>query len=166
MKYLYQYKVKEHLEPNNENAIKYDVFTPSIRGGVLLFGESRKIKTILSRFMFQILTLGKAKIFYVRNDSELIHTSYVIPKCLKFTFMNKNDYEIGPCFTYPKHRGKGIYPKLLRSICHCVGSKDTVFYMIVDEKNVASIKGIEKAGFTKCGLVKVSKVLKRYSLVE
>lgn len=44
MKYLYQYKVKEHLEPNNENAIKYDVFTPSIRGGGTSFRRITKDK--------------------------------------------------------------------------------------------------------------------------
>lgn len=78
--------------------------------------------------------------------------------------MDKDDYEIGPCFTYPQYRGNGIYPSVLRSICNSIGNDNTTFYMIVDETNIASIKGIEKAGFKKCGIVKVTKITKRYLL--
>jgi len=78
--------------------------------------------------------------------------------------MGKWDYEIGPCFTYPKFRGKGVYPQMLKYISSNVGAENSIFYMIVDETNLPSIKGIEKAGFQKCGTIKVSRFLKRYQL--
>ncbi len=36
--------------------------------------------------------------------------------------------------------------------------------MSVNESNISSIKGIEKAGFIKYGIVNVSKITKRYYL--
>ena len=38
--------------------------------------------------------------------------------------------------------------------------------MIVDENNLSSIKGIEKAGFVRCGSVYISKFARRYRLVR
>lgn len=114
------------------------------------------------RCLFQMITLGKAKIYCYRADGELVHTSYVIPKCCKFPFMGKEDYEIGPCFTYPKFRGKGLYSQMLKYICSSVGTYKTNFYMIVDETNLPSIRGIEKADFKRCGNVRVTKILKKY----
>lgn len=167
MKYLYCYKKSQCL---SDSAKKYDngdikVFTPKI-WRLSLHKEPRSLKTLAVRLLFQFTTRGKAKIYYMTNSDELMHTSYVVPQCNKFPFLGKNDYEIGPCFTYPKHRGKGIYPYVLRHICNSFGNSDTTFYMIVDDANIASIKGIEKAGFIKYGVVEVSKYTKRYKLVK
>lgn len=167
MKYLYRYKVSEQIdEVNKDEAVCLDTFTPSLQGGVILPGERAEFRTKMVRLMFWLLTGGKAKIVYLQSEGKPIHTSYVIPKCFKFGFMNRDDYEIGPCFTDPEHRGRGIYPNVLRSICKNTGNKDTVFYMIVDETNTASIRGIEKAGFVRCGSVKVNKLTKRYTRIK
>lgn len=58
----------------------------------------------------------------------------VIPACAKFPFMDGNDLEIGPCYTYSAFRGKGIYLKVLSEICRR-GNDTLSFYMIVDEIN-------------------------------
>ena len=162
MRYLYCYKGSQGVDV--EETISCDVFTPGICKGLLLPGETGGVKKIGARLLFQILTLGKAKVFFVADGGNLMHTSYVVPRCVKFPFMGNGDYEIGPCFTYPQYRGKGIYPSVLKAICNCVGDENTTFYMIVDENNIASIKGIEKAGFQKCGIVEVAKFTKRYLL--
>ena len=141
-----------------------EIVTPTIRRGLILQGENKSFKLYVVRCLFQLVTLGKAKVYCYRYNGELVHTSYVIPKCYKFPFMSKYDYEIGPCFTYPKFRGKGFYPQMLKYICSSVGMKKSTFYMIVDESNLPSIKGIEKAGFQKCGNIKVTRILKRYKL--
>lgn len=167
MKYLYCLKKAQFSGDADKNPVSESVkvFTPKI-GKLLLCGEQKSVKTSLVRLLFQLSTKGKAKIYYVADKNDLQHTSYVVPKCSKFPFLGENDYEIGPCFTYPAHRGKGIYPNVLRYICDFVGNSDTTFYMIVDEKNTASIKGIEKAGFKRCSVVEVSKFTKRYKLVQ
>lgn len=144
--------------------INLKVFTPSIRG-FFIKGEKVNMKILCVRLVFQLITLGRARIYYIQDGSDIVHTSYVVPSCVKFPFMNKQDFEIGPCYTYPEFRGRGIYPKVLRNICRKMGQGDGTFYMIVDEKNLSSIKGIEKAGFERCGFVKKSKIIKRYDLV-
>ena len=166
---MYLYK----FESCDVNGVLFDsraeidlkVFTPSLKG-FFLKGEKFNIKTFCVRILFQVMTMGKAQIFYVKSGNDIAHTSYVIPNCTKFPFMDGKDLEIGPCYTYPKFRGKGIYPKVLNEICWRKGDNGLSFYMIVDETNISSIKGIEKAGFVRCGIVKKSKFTKRYHLVR
>ena len=141
------------------------IFIPSLRG-LFLKGEKTGLKTALIRLYFQSITFGKAKIYYVQKGENLVHTSYVIPACFKFPFMGKHDLEIGPCYTYSAFRGQGIYPKVLKEICKIQCKDTSSFYMIVDETNTSSIKGIEKAGFTRCGSVYKSKFMKRYRSVR
>ncbi|MBR2988530.1 MAG: hypothetical protein IKC64_02260, partial [Clostridia bacterium] len=131
------------------------------------FGEKIGFKTYLVRSYFSLITWGKAKIYYaITKEGEVAHTSYLIPKCSKFPFMKKNEFEIGPCETKEKFRGQGIYPFVLNRIVCSAQNPGTKFYMIVDESNISSIKGIEKAGFEKRGLVEKTRFLKRYRLYE
>ncbi len=164
MKYLYKHS-RDSVGFKNPENLNVEIVTPTIRGGLIIQGENKSFKLLAVRCLFQLITFGKAKVYCYRYNGELVHTSYVIPRCHKFPFMSKNDYEIGPCFTYPKYRGKGFYPQMLKYICSSIGAENSVFYMIVDEANLSSIKGIEKAGFQRCGTIRVSKILKRYQLV-
>lgn len=165
MKYLYkQQKDSMNVESIPPEKIDVEIFVPIIGRGLFLRGEKKSFKLMAIRCLFQIITLGKAQLYCYRENDELVHTSYVIPKCCKFPFMGKDDYEIGPCFTFPKFRGKGYYPKMLKHICSNIGSEKSTFYMFVDENNLSSTKGIEKAGFQRCGTIKVSRILKRYQL--
>lgn len=165
MHFLYRYKKNDDKPRMSVNSEEY---YPKIgkRGGVILPGESKSIKLIGKRLLFQVMTLGKAKMYYIFNGRNLVHTSYVVSKCRKFPFMGKDDYEIGPCFTDPQYRGQGIYPSVLCWICNSIGNDNTAFYMIVDESNTSSIRGIEKAGFKKCGIVKIAGFTRRYLLKE
>ena len=160
---------KEPMEQGNVNLNQHSwkilEYTPSLKQ-VFLTGEAKTIKTALVRLYFQIMTYGKAKLICAINDcGEVMHTSYLVPRCFKFCFLDKNDFEVGPCYTNPNFRGKGIYPAVLDYICSNYGNKKTMFYMIVDDNNVSSIRGIEKAGFRICGRVKKSYLFKRYHLL-
>lgn len=164
--YLYKFDfTAKHNEMHFDcEGLDLKVLTPSLRTFLKIKGENLNLKTICVRFLFQLMTLGKTKIYYVRVRGELVHTSYVVPACVKFPFMDKQSLEIGPCYTYPEFRGKGIYPRVLIEICkkHMDAS---AIYMIVDETNLSSIRGIEKAGFVKCGAVYRSRFTKRYKCV-
>lgn len=55
---------------------------------------------------------------------------------------------ISNCFTFPEHRGQGLYPRILRAVCHSLsaeGQRRVIVTCAID--NLASIRGIEKAGF-------------------
>lgn len=163
MNLLYHYRKKQEKTEETPAAVAVKVFHPSFRHGFLLKKEPKSMKTLCLRMLFQGMSFGRARIFYAESDEgEIAHTSYVIPKCLKFAFMKAGDFEIGPCFTAPASRGKGIYPTVIRAICKEFATDRNTLYMIVKESNTASIRGIEKAGFEKCGIVKKSKILKRY----
>jgi len=130
---------------------------------LFLKGERKRMKVLLSRLWLWLITFGHIKIFYVRNQAgALMHTSCVTSKCYKFPFMTKTDYQIGPCVTYPDFRGKGIYPIVLKHIVSTMSNGKSSFYMLVEEKNAASIKGIEKAGFGKSANIKKTRPFGTY----
>ena len=113
-----------------------------------------------------LLTSGKAKIYLIRDEKgEVIHSSYVIPKCMKFPFMGEQDIEIGPCATRPDYRGVGLYPYVLAEIIKNESQKHGKVFMIVDDKNVASIRGIEKVSFFVVAQIKKD-WMKRYVIAE
>lgn len=90
--------------------IHLKVFTPSLRD-LFLKGEKIGIKTACIRLLFQVMTLGKAQIYYVQSGNDIIHTSYVIPTCVKFPFIDRDYLEMESCYIYPAFRGKGVYSK-------------------------------------------------------
>ncbi len=57
---------------------------------------------------------------------------------------------LGDFVTLPRWRGRGIYPRLLRAILKREGEADR-FWIGHDTPNVASARGILKAGFTRVG---------------
>lgn len=122
----------------------------------------RGVKNRLSRIWFWLITGGKAKIAYVERDGQMVHTSYVLPKCFKFPFMKKGDFEIGPCVTAQEYRGQGIYPSVLKYIISNYGDDSARFYMIVSDTNAASIRGIEKAGFKRSAILRKTPITKKY----
>ena len=96
------------------------------------------------------------------HGDEVVHTSCVVPKCGKFSFLKKGDYEIGPCVTSEKFRGRGVYQYVLRHITSQQMFQGANFYMIVREDNFPSVRGIEKSGFLRCGTVTKTRWLKNY----
>ena len=127
--------------------------------------EKKTVKNILVRFWFLLMAGKRLAIYYVQSeDGRLIHTSVVMPKCLKFQYLKKGECEIGPCYTNAEYRGRGIYPCVLKHILSDYGAD--MYYMTVGETNVSSIRGIEKAGFTRYGFIEKTKFFKFYRYAE
>jgi len=96
------------------------------------------------------------------DGENIVHYSYLVPKCYKFPFLGREDYEIGPCVTNDSYRRKGSYAYMLEHITKDIKFEKSCFYMIVSDDNLPSIKGIEKAGFLRCGNLIKTKFLKIY----
>lgn len=143
----------------------FESITLRIFGSLYADGESHNWKTTVSRLRFALSSKGKARIFYVKVDGKVVHTSYVIPRCRKFPFLKENDFEIGPCCTDKEYRGLGIYPQVLNYIVYSNGAGGETYYMIVSQDNISSLRGIKKAGFDLCGEVFKTK-LKKYKLLS
>ncbi len=108
--------------------------------------KSQKLsfKIILQNLYWWICTKGKYRVWCAKDGERTVHTSYVVPRCKKFAFLEGEDYEIGPCATETSHRGKGIYPAVLYKI---VAAREGTAYMVIEEDNFSSIRGVTKAGF-------------------
>lgn len=91
------------------------------------------------------------KVVLSKNGVDLC-VAEVIEKCPFLRFLPDTCVHIGPCFTPVEHRGNGYYPMLIKYIASC--NKDKECYMFVHMDNMASIRGIEKAGFNKVGVCK------------
>lgn len=114
-----------------------------------------------------LATLFKYKIYFVKENDKIIHISYCVYRCFKFPFLKGNDIQIGPCHTAIECRGRGIYPKVISYICQNEQKNNGgKVYMIINDKNCSSQKGVYKAGFVKVAKLKKSKVFKIYQMLE
>ena len=115
-----------------------------------------------SYIYWNLITFGKCRVFSICDkEGKLVHYSYVVEKCWKFPFLQKADFEIGPCETAFEFRGQGIYPYVLSCICKNKLRESNCAYMIVDSNNISSIRGITKCGFKKIMCLRRD-LIKRY----
>ena len=118
---------------------------------------------------WNLITRFRARAYVVRDKGgHIIYYSYVIPACYKFPFLRKRKYrdiEIGPCYTVKESRGRGIYPFVLTSIIKEELDDNGFAYMIVEDWNYPSQKGITKVGFKKVGKIRKDGI-RRYAICE
>ena len=143
------------LKTNNfeVQVFKPSLFKPSLKG------YCNSFKDYATYFYWLVISYFELAIYYVKDGEKLIHTSLVTNKSFKFPFMSENDLHIGPCITKEEYRGRGIYPKVLQKIA--LDSPQKTLFMIIEDSNIASIKGVTKAGFKKIG--KICKYKKLFS---
>ncbi len=137
MLYFYRYDRTKYHEvlPNNFNVVFRKIIMPL---------------NSFHSFLWHIFSFFKGERFYeyqVLRNGEIVSTAQVCPKIPIFEFLPKDGWHIGPCRTIEKQRGNGFYPLLLQFIVQEYPDRD--FYMIIDEKNIFSQKGVAKAGFEK-----------------
>ena len=94
---------------------------------------------------FSLLVGARFYQYQIVRDGKVLSTAEVCPRLPIFAFINNWGWHIGPCMTIKEERGKGFYPLLLQHIIDDYPDRD--YYMIVDECNVASHRGINKVGF-------------------
>jgi len=91
------------------------------------------------------------KLFLVYDRLNLIHRSCIFPKYFRFPFMSKLDLQIGDTWTDPGYRNKGVATAAIESIVNLNQRSSRRFWYVVEEGNHASIRAIEKAGFSRHG---------------
>lgn len=68
--------------------------------------------------------------------------------------------EIKYCLTIPEFRGRGIYPRVLKTIVSRLAEQEIRrVFICVKADNHASLRGVEKAGFTQVDRVRLIKVM-------
>lgn len=99
--------------------------------------------------------------FYVAEESGVIkHISWIYTHedHNRLLALDREAIEIKYCYTSPECRGRGVYPKVLRTIVrHAIDMGNRHVFMSVLADNQPSIRGIEKAGFALVGSVRFMK---------
>ena len=106
----------------------------------------------LYHFVYTFLKRGFNRTFVeydLCKNNKVISKAVLISKDAIYQFLPPKGIHLGFCETIKEERGKGYYPALLQYICRENKMKD--LHMIVAINNVASIRGIEKAGFRRYG---------------
>ena len=143
-----------------DDKFSFNFFKPTIfnlrlhQGSVLLY------------LFWYIFSFGKYQIFYIidKRNNKVAHYSNILPKIFKYSFMKKNELFITNCYTDPEFRGCRLYPFALSFIAKSL--KDYVIWGGVRNNNIASIKGLERAGFKKVANVSKTRVFGIYKLNE
>jgi len=133
---------------------KIQIFVPTV------FRKGLDKAELIKRNIWYLITLGKYKIVYIMHGNKIAHYSYIIPKNFRFPFMKKGDLQIGPCYTYPSYRGKGLYADALKYIFSIFSDEDRVFWIYTAQNNEASRHVIEKSGFEFQNLLRNSGVFR------
>jgi|UniRef100_UPI00378420CA RimJ/RimL family protein N-acetyltransferase len=114
--------------------------------------------TEFSRQAERMCELGYNDAYGVFISGELAHVSWLIsaehdqvtPE--REIMLREGEVEITHCFTGEKWRGKGIYPFAIRSLCQRAAARSIrLVFMVAHSGNIASRRGIEKAGLRNCG---------------
>ena len=87
-------------------------------------------------------------IFIIRRNGEVVHRSVITPRYFRFPFMAAADLQVGDTWTDPAERRKGLATIALESIISMPSSRVCTCWYIVEPDNRASIRVVEKAGFT------------------
>lgn len=112
----------------------------------LQIGWKRYVYFIIMTF----LCGGFSRVFEeydIVKNGIILSKAVLISKVPIYKFLPSNGVHLCYCETISEARGKGLYPLLLSYIQNVYKKYD--LYMIVDESNLPSIKGIEKAGFVR-----------------
>lgn len=106
-------------------------------------------------------------VFLLLDGKNIIHGSMVIldknfaaiSDRIFRKFKSQDAGYIGPCFTHPTYRGKGLYSYVLLKICEFLKERGKYRACICTKiNNLASVRGIERAGFHikyEIGLIKI-----------
>lgn len=90
--------------------------------------------------------------YVVREDDRVIHRSGIYPRYLRFPFMGTDDLQIGDTWTDPDYRGRGLATEAVASIVGARARPGRRFWYVVSDDNTASVRAIEKAGFSLSGV--------------
>jgi RimJ/RimL family protein N-acetyltransferase len=136
----------------------FDDRRPPPRPLVALYG--RETGASWPGLMFRRLRRGESVFLALCRDDELIGFGWIQsrePLRHEFWWLEADARALGPFWTHPRHRGLGVYGRLLRRALAECGKRDwSRLYIWAERHNQASIRGIEKAGFRSVGTHRVA----------
>src|SRR6516165_10214009 len=113
-----------------------------------------RLRTMLRLWRLISLAHGHVnapRILTITRGAELVHYSVVLPYIGRIPGMANRDFEIGPCWTAPKYRGRGLFQFAIRRICSDLAADGRAFWMVCRPDNDPSKVAIQKSGFSLIG---------------
>jgi len=105
---------------------------------------------------------GRARLVYILQDGLLAAYGWIQDWDAfrrKYRFLAKDGTLLGPYWTRPEFRGRGIYGRLLLHSIHCCQGRKLPILIAVHPGNDPSTRGVEKAGFVKLGTYRLTSAL-------
>lgn len=162
--YLLEKKDKDYCDYLPSLNTEYKI----IRHSLKLFSKRGKSRIVNFYWYLICETCDIFEVYDVKAD-KLIHFSYIMKSRIKFPFLDKNTFMIGPSFTISEFRGQNIYARVLTYIMKEVDREKTrqvKYVALVRKSNSASLKALEKAGFSKNGKEYTKNLLKNYREIK
>lgn len=130
---------------------------------VFIYSLDRKVYDFNSDtdFPIKVRNIKNRKSYWMYDKDTVVHKSFLYTNVQIIKLINKTGLVIGSCYTNPNYRGRSIYPKVISHIAKDNKESKDIF-IVVDTNNIASIKGIEKAGYKKIAYIKSKKWLFLY----
>lgn len=105
----------------------------------------------------------KSVSYAIFDNGKFVHRSFLYAQVHVLKLLGKFGPAIGNCVTSEDYRGQSIYPKMIYRIATgLLGKGVGEIFIIVNSDNIASIRGIEKAGFELFASVKAKRFLLFY----
>ena len=104
---------------------------------------------------------GVSDFFVVKNVGVIQHISWIYYRSdpNRILRLGSRDAEVKYALTLPAFRGMGLYPATLNAIACFLGTRSfRRLFICVKSDNSESISGIEKAGFSRVGELRLRKV--------
>ncbi len=163
---LYKYNKESKAAFQDRQLNKNNNLRLSVRK-ISLLNMTKSNHFIYDLYWF-INTMGNCWVYSVFDNSKEVHYSYATKQCYKFPFMGKHDLQIGNCFTDENYRGYGIYPYVIQKAVqqHLTNNPKGDVYMLIEQSNIASQKGVEKVGFVKSSKLIIRRLFGIFKLYE
>jgi len=131
--------------------------------GIMRLPENKKslLKILLFyNLMYLLFWKWKRKVFEIHllyTENKIVHYTLVLPKCFRIPLMKNVDLEVGPCYTHPAYRGRGIAPYIVRKIAKDSPASD--FFFVVRSDNKQSTRLLKKCFVPQIGVCNRRKLL-------
>jgi RimJ/RimL family protein N-acetyltransferase len=99
----------------------------------------------------RVFANGDYGVLVVYHAGRIVHRSGLFPRYARFPFMTKEDLQIGDVWTDPDHRSHGLASFALQELVRAKAGQGRRIWYVVEPGNAASIRTVEKAGFTLVG---------------
>ena len=132
---------------------------------VFIYRRTDIVESSLPEFKYSIEKIREKNKwrYFIKDFNILAHESYLYDVIFLLRSINKKGPVIGNCFTNKEYRGQSIYPYVVNTITNdALNSGIKEVFIVVNQNNISSIKGIEKASFIKFAAIRATRWLLFY----